>query len=191
MKFARYIALLSFTLLVGCINSNANWSYWHGYSGESKFQDLTTKVDVQKTVISAENQIVSFTLTDSDKVKKNMSWLEKRGYDRFKFEAIINEVLAEAKLLNPNSTTGLTMQVTAVNIRLPSNAESKLDNNGELGAAGAYMEATITDRAGNIVAKYQYNQLNSCRVCNYEQNATVLFRTMASATAHAISTKGH
>lgn len=95
MKYPRYLVLLPSLILIGCINANSNWSYWHGYSGESKFQDLGVKVELQNTLISEDNQIISFTLVDSDKVKENMSWLQKRGYDRFKFEAIINEVLAE------------------------------------------------------------------------------------------------
>jgi hypothetical protein len=191
MKFTRLLTLSSFIFLAGCINADGNRSYWHGNSGESKFQNFTTKVDLQNTVISADNQIASFTLINSDKVKENMSWLQKRGYDQFKFEAMINEVLAEQNLLNPKASTGLTMQIELVNVRLPSSAESKLDNNGVLGSSAAIMETTITDQAGKIVAKYRYEQYNGCRICSDEQNSTILFRTMTSATAHAISTKGH
>lgn len=191
MTFTRYLTLSLFILLAGCINADGNRSYWHGNSGESKFQNFDTRVEVQKTIISKDNQIASFTLINSDKVKEDMSWLKKRGYDQFKFEAMINEVLAEHGLLNPKASTGLTMQITLVNVRLPNSAESKLDTNGVVGSGGAIMETTITDQADNIVAKYRYEQFNSCRICSEEQNATILFRTMGSATAHAISTKGH
>ena len=177
--------------LAGCINANANYSYWHGYSGSSKLNDLSTKVEIQNTVISPDNQIVSFTLVDSDKMASKEAVMEKRGYDLIKFQAIVNEVLAEKSLINPNSGTGLTMQVTVLNLRLPSNAESKLINSSELGMAEAIMEATITDKNGTVVAKYRYSDENECRLCSYEQNATVLFRTIGTATAYAISTKGH
>jgi hypothetical protein len=191
MKFFSYLTLTFFFLLTGCINADGNRSYWHGNSGESNFQNYTTRVEVQDTVISENNQIASFTLINSDKVKEGMPWLQKRGFDQFKFEAMINEVLAEHNLLNPKASTGLTMQITLVNVRIPSSAESKLDNNGILGSSAAIMETTITNQAGNIVAKYRYEQFNGCRICSDEQNTTILFRTMASATAHAISTKRH
>lgn len=189
MKFARYPILFLPILLLGCVHANSDWSYWHGYSGETVADSLATKVVFQNEVISPVNQIISFTLTDSSKVIENNSELAKRGYDRYKFESIINEVLAEKRLISPSAGTGLTMDVTVVNIRFPSSAESKLMTSTELGDAQVIMEATIKDKSGNEVAKYKYEAINNCRICSYEQNATVLFRTAASMTAHAITTK--
>ena len=150
---------------------------------------IATKVVFQNEVISPENQIVSFTLTNSSKVIGNNAELAKRGYDRYKFESIINEVLAEKHLIRPSAGTGLTMDVTVVDIRLPNKAEAKLMTSTELGDAQVIMEAIVKDKSGNAVAEYKYEAINDCRVCSYEENATVLFRTAGSMTAHAISTK--
>ncbi|QWD90311.1 hypothetical protein [Polynucleobacter sp. MWH-Braz-FAM2G] len=189
MKFTRYPILLLPILLLGCVHANSNWSYWHGYSGETFADSFATKVVFQNEVISPENQIVSFTLTDSSKVIGNNAELAQRGYDRYKFESIINEVLAEKHLISPSAGTGLNMDVTVVNIRFPNKAEAKLMTSSELGDSQVIMQAIVKDKNGNAVAEYKYEAINNCRVCSYEQNATVLFRTAASMTAHAIATK--